>query len=335
MRVVLGISLTGTSAVWALVDTKDGHVLADEIVQIESLNEIARAAARSVQNFDAQTEHDVEGVRMTWTDDAHAIAIRLRTKLRLAGFEVIESVAEHQARENRNKTARHIAPHLVLAYGAARTDPAEEEAENRLLRRLVARVPLHVPEFRQISMLQSRFSTVQLRSAHIAAAASVAVALIGVVLYAALWTPSAPDVDTTVAEPPAALPVAPAPAAPPPLLPAPQAAVEPVAPPTVTPTPAAEPAVPVAAWQPATAAIQPEIADEPVVEVAEQPLAADVNTAEPQTIPAVADEPHLTDAQPLAGPVPAPAVAPLPAPAPQPPAPSIPSPLNILFSALP
>ncbi len=63
MRVVLGLSLTASSAVWAVVDTVSGKILADEVVAIDSLQEIARATARSIQAFDLHTEHDVEGVR--------------------------------------------------------------------------------------------------------------------------------------------------------------------------------------------------------------------------------------------------------------------------------
>ena len=58
MRVVMGLSLTATSAVWALVDTKDGAILADEVVALDSVNEIARATARSVQAFALQSDRD-------------------------------------------------------------------------------------------------------------------------------------------------------------------------------------------------------------------------------------------------------------------------------------
>ena len=92
MRVVLGLSLTATSAVWVLVEPCDGRILADEVVAVDAVEEVARAAARSVQAFDMQTEHDIEGVRMTWSDDARRAGIRLRTKLRLYGFDDVETV---------------------------------------------------------------------------------------------------------------------------------------------------------------------------------------------------------------------------------------------------
>lgn len=140
MRVVLGLSLTANSAVWVLVDTYDGSILADEVVPLESVNEIARAAARSVQAFALQSERDIDGVRLVWDDEARAHGIRLRTKMRLFGFDTVETVSEEAAREGRNRTARHIAPHMVLAYGAARAD-LDTDADKGVLGRLVARVP--------------------------------------------------------------------------------------------------------------------------------------------------------------------------------------------------
>ena len=53
MRLVLGLSLTVSSAVWVLVDTDNGNLLAEEVVALDSLPDLARAAAVSVQTFDA------------------------------------------------------------------------------------------------------------------------------------------------------------------------------------------------------------------------------------------------------------------------------------------
>ncbi|MGE4363386.1 MAG: hypothetical protein AB7E41_14510, partial [Mycolicibacterium sp.] len=141
MRVVLGLSLTAGSAVWVLVDTYDGSIIADEVVALDSVNELARAAARSVQTFALQSDRDIDGVRLVWDDDdaaARQHGIRLRTKLRLFGFDTVETVSEEAAREGRNRTARHIAPHMVLAYGAARAD-VEDTGGAGVLRRLAAR----------------------------------------------------------------------------------------------------------------------------------------------------------------------------------------------------
>ena len=329
MRLVLGVSLTASSAVWVLVDTVNGKILAEEVVNLDSVDEIARATARSVQAFDMQTEHDVEGVRMTWSDDARQHGIRLRTKLRLFGFDIVESVSEEAAREGRNKTARHLAPHLALAYGAARADLHADEGRG-VLRRLAGRVPIRV------------------------AAAVCAVALVGVGLSAFVaMSPSDPPVSTAAeATPPQPeLPVQPIRPAPPAPAATPQAAApQDIAPQAVSPTEAPEPSAapePVAVWQPATTEAQPEVAAaaQDTAEAWTDPTgpaaaAAAVQATTPTAVGV--GVPHLPGARPVVGPAqaqPAPA-APRPAPvAPKPvnnlAPPPLPPVLSSLFDALP
>ncbi|GAB3226007.1 hypothetical protein [Mycolicibacterium hippocampi] len=328
MRLVLGVSLTASSAVWVLVDTVNGKILAEEVVNLDSVDEIARATARSVQAFDMQTEHDVEGVRMTWSDDARQHGIRLRTKLRLFGFEIVESVSEDAAREGRNKTARHLAPHLALAYGAARADLHGDDGRG-VLRRLAGRVPIRV------------------------AAAVCAVALVGVGLSAFVtMSPSDPPVSTAAeATPPQPeLPVQPIRPAPPAPAAAPQAAApQDIAPQAVSPTEVPEPSAtpePVAAWQPATTEAQPEVAvaAQDTAEALTDPTVPAAAAAVQATTPTAVGVPHLPGARPVVGPAqaqPAPA-APRPAPvAPKPvnnlapPPPPLPPVLSSLFDALP
>lgn len=327
MRVVLGLSLTAGSAVWVLVDTYDGSIIADEVVALDSVNELARAAARSVQTFALQSDRDIDGVRLVWDDDdaaARQHGIRLRTKLRLFGFDTVETVSEEAAREGRNRTARHIAPHMVLAYGAARAD-VEDTGGAGVLRRLVARVPRHVPP---VTM-----------SVRLAAAATVAaIAVVGVVLYAFVGgSPSHEVPDNAVAEavlpaPPAAVPAAPVPA------PVPAAAQ---AAPLPEPVPEALPEIattPEDTWIPdvVDAEIAATPAAEPVAEVIEAPEVAVVHgldPAAPQAVSAVTGVPHLSGAGPVAGPVAQAVPAPAAPVAPAPPAPA--GPLGALFRALP
>lgn len=325
MRLVLGVSLTASSAVWVLVDTVNGKILAEEVVNLDSVDEIARATARSVQAFDMQTEHDVEGVRMTWSDDARQHGIRLRTKLRLFGFAIVESVSEDAAREGRNKTARHLAPHLALAYGAARADLHADEGRG-VLRRLTGRVPVRV------------------------AAAVCAVALVGVGLSAFVaMSPSDPPANTAAeATPPQPeLPVKPIRPAPPAPAATPQAAAPQAVSPTEVPAPSAAPE-PVAVWQPATTEAPPEVAAAPqdTAEALTDPTVPAAAAAAVQaTSPAAVGVgvPHLPGARPVVGPAqaqPAP-LAPRPAPAaPKPvnnlaPPPPLPPVLSTLFGALP
>ncbi|KMO82280.1 hypothetical protein MCHLDSM_01432 [Mycolicibacterium chlorophenolicum] len=350
MRVVMGLSLTAKSAVWALVDTKDGTILADEVVTLDSANEIARAAARSIQSFALQSERDIDGVRMTWSEDARAHGIRLRTKLRLFGFETVETVSQDAAREGRNRTARHIAPHLVLAYGAARADMHGDDHRNMLVR-LVSRVPVAMGA---------------------AAAAGVAV-VAGVGIYALTGGFSATTPVTDAAAPapapaPAAVPpvAAPAPAAP---MAAPVAQPVEAAPPTavevatVSPeeTPEAsamasvDTAVPTASLPTASLPSATDSGDTPssaavpqvatVQDVQEVPAAtaaaAGITAGEPQTLSTMIGEPHLTGSQLAAGPVQA-VVAPVPVAAGTTPTATTPTPteasngpLSVFLGALP
>ena len=317
MRVVMGLSLTATSAVWALVDTKDGAILADEVVALDSVNEIARATARSVQAFALQSDRDIDGIRMTWTDDGRDHAIRLRSKLRLFGFDTIEHVSEDEAREGRNQTARHIAPHLTLAYGAARAHPADEA--HHLLRRLTSRVPAARATIARVPMRITMAASI---------AAVCAVAALGV--FAVMSGPSSQPVETANAEPaPAAAPPAaltppagtgPAPVAAPaparqPAAPAPQAPVVDTPPPVsapqivAEPQPASAPQV-VADPQPASTpqvVAQPRPASPPQVVGQPQPASApQVTPSQPATTPH-----HMMVSQPVSGPdtLDAPAVA--------------------------
>ncbi|WP_348728194.1 hypothetical protein [uncultured Mycolicibacterium sp.] len=313
----MGLSLTATSAVWALVDTKDGAILADEVVALDSVNEIARATARSVQAFALQSDRDIDGIRMTWTDDGRDHAIRLRSKLRLFGFDTIEHVSEDEAREGRNQTARHIAPHLTLAYGAARAHPADEA--HHLLRRLTSRVPAARATIARVPMRITMAASI---------AAVCAVAALGV--FAVMSGPSAQPVETANAEPaPAAAPPAaltppagtgPAPVAAPaparqPAVPAPQAPVVDTPPPVsapqivAEPQPASAPQV-VADPQPASTpqvVAQPRPASPPQVVGQPQPASApQVTPSQPATTPH-----HMMVSQPVSGPdtLDAPAVA--------------------------
>ena len=288
MRLVLGMSLTASSAVWVLVDTVNGKILADEVVALDSLQEIARAAARSVQAFDVQTEHDIEGVRLTWSDDARHHGVRLRTKLRLFGFETVETVTQEAAREGRNKTARHLAPHLTLAYGAARSAVNADESRN-VFQRLASHVPMRV------------------------AAAGGAAAVLGIGLIALLAPSPAETPAITSAEaaaPPSAPAVVPAPAAVPSAVPAPPAAT-PVAAPAAAPTPADAPEQ-IAVWRPDTTTAQPQ-----TVSVPEVVTEIQLDSTESEAIPVSVEIPHLPAAvPPIALPVPPIAVPVLPAAAP-------------------
>lgn len=271
MSVVLGLSLTVSSAVWVLVDTDDGGILADDVVAVDSVHEIARAAALSVQAFDSRTEHNIDAVRLTWDDDAHQHGVRLRTKLRLFGFEPVETVSAEAARAGRNKTARHLPPHLAPAYGAARADRDFDDDGNMLqtlFRQIKTRVPLRIA---------------------VAASAAAALAVgLGLVAFEGSSTGEKPP---TAAEPAAAQSAA-APSGPG-VVPAPAAAAPtPVVPPGVA-APVAAPAPsrtadPVPTWLPATTVDEPEnVVPEVVTEI-------ELDSTVTASLPANGGVPHLS-----------------------------------------
>ncbi|MGE2735061.1 hypothetical protein [Mycolicibacterium vaccae] len=214
----MGLSLTSTSAVWVLLDTSSGTILADEVVPVAAVEEVAKAAALSVQTFTAQTEHRIDRVHLTWTPDGQHHGVRLRTKLRLFGFDDIETFTGDEAREGRNRTARHIAPHLAMAYGAARAEHAD--ASGSALQKLTALVPHPAVEpggfrARWSQLVDDARVSVQTAAARMPvriAGGVAAAAVLGLVAYALTGTTSpvtpTPSQAGVVAEPaPGAAPV--------------------------------------------------------------------------------------------------------------------------------
>ena len=308
MRLVLGLSLATSSAVWVLVDTADGSILAEEVVAPDSVHDIARAAALSVQAFDAHTEHDIEGIRLTWTDDACQQGIRLRTKLRLFGFETVATVSQEAAREGRNKTARHLAPHLTLAYGAARSDRSADES-----RSVFQRLAAQVPEQLAARVPEQLVARVPPRVAVASCAAAAAAVAVGAGLYAFGDSSPSEGSYTTAAQPALAQAgpkVVPAPTAAPPKPVVPWSVADPAAVPAPTRTPEA-----VAEWPSTTAAAQPEALQ--TVAVPDATTELELGSSELESVPATAaGVPHLSG-RPAPVATPARAAAPSPGAVPE------------------
>lgn len=294
---VMGLSLTATSAVWVLLDTSSGTILAEEVVPVASVDEVAKAAALSVQAFAEQTEHGIDRVHLTWTPDGRQHGVRLRTKLRLYGFESIETLSPDEAREGRNRTARHIAPHLAMAYGAARAEHTDESGSP--LQKLTALVPRPVAEPDGLGVRWSRFVDDARMSLHTAtsrvpvriAGGVAAAAVVGLVAYALVGTTSS----ISPGPAPAGAVAEPAPSAPEAVrIPAPQ---------------------PVVAHPDTLAAVQPEVAPmpesvtvaesalEPVTVAESAPVAQSVVEASPvQNWSAPAAIPHIASVSEAASP---------------------------------
>lgn len=369
MRVVLGLSVTASSAVWVLVDTYDGSIIADEVVALDTTHEIARAAARSVQEYATQSSREIDGVRLVWDEEARHEGIRLRTKLRLFGFDVIETVTEDAAREGRNRTARHIAPHMVLAYGAARAD-LDGATDRGVLRRLTEKVPA-ADRGVGAPVLTDRFASARIAGSEAAMRASdrwrdiasrvpggtvarvaagfFAVAVTGVVGYALLGSSASHEVpqpavaEAVVPAPPAAVAPAPEPA-PAPAPAAPAAALDDVLPAAVPEVATAPQYIPESEYIPSETVpeVTTEVATATATGAADVPAATMtpdlVGTAQSVAtgtaeLPATAGEPHLTGVGPAAGPAPLAQATPSTVATTVAPAPT--GPIGALFGALP
>ncbi len=292
MRELLGLSLTANSVVWTLVDLKDGTIVADDVVEVDSAENVANAAAHSVQEFALRTERDIDAIRIAWSEGTAGSAVKLTSKLRSLGFSDIDVISEDEARQSRNRTARYIDPPLELAYGAARTVTAEDH--DRPLRRMAGWLPA-----RRVSMAVA--SSVVVMALGAAAAGYMLVGKAPSQVADGTSTPVAsappPDDALVVAVPAAALPQ--------------------------PPTPEAVVAPPVVLALPPVEAAAPTVNDEP--EVATVPETAALTDTAPTPVQAdtIAGQPHLTPKAPAAGsttvpetaPIPATATAPAPAPA--------------------
>ena len=308
MRKVLGLSLTATSVAWTLVDLGDGAIVANDVITVDSAENVATVAARSVETFMLK-ERDIDALRIAWSEGTAGSALRLTSKLRLLGFDDIDVIAEEAARHGRNRTARYIDPDLELAYGAARTVSADDR--DGLLRRLAARVPIRTRLQIPVPAIASRVSM------KVAVASSVVVVAVGaaVAVYSLLGGTRSQPVDRN-AEPIASAPTPDGPlvisvrsAAPPLSPPAPEATVAPTLLPALDEDEAA-----------------PMVTDEAELATVPETAALPESATAPAPAATMVGQPHLTaeglSAALLPGPVPpTPAAivpAPLAAPAPLP-----------------
>ena len=233
MREVLGLSLTATGVVWTLVDLKDGTIIADDVVEVDSAKDGATEAARSLETFARQTERHIDAVRLVSSESTAGSALELTSKLRSLGFDHIDVISEDAARYSRNRTARYIDPPLELAYGAARTVTADDHV--RPSRRAAGWMP--VPTRLPMPPVAPRVRTMALASSVVVVAVGAAVAAYLLVGGARSQPADRAATPVASATPPDDAPVVSVPAAAPPLPPPAQEAV--VAPPLPPPAPEA------------------------------------------------------------------------------------------------
>lgn len=124
----MGLSLTADMVGWVLVDVDTGALLDHDVLEVTAGAETAGAAALGAHAIAATAGHEIDCIRITWSDDAAHDGLRLQSRLRSLALSRIESVAQSRA------LAVLVSPEdadmpadIALAYGAAMagTDPGE------------------------------------------------------------------------------------------------------------------------------------------------------------------------------------------------------------------
>src|SRR6478672_89388 len=168
-----------------LVDAAAGTVLDHDVLEFHADAEIAGAAARGAHAIARACGFEVDRVRLTWSSDAGADGLRLRTRLETLGFSHVEAVplacamAVIVAPE-----AMDMAPRSALAYGAALAPVSPSEA-------------ITVPVVQQISTRGSRRRR-RILSAVLGVAAAAA---LGVLCLSAGAVPKVDPAATTADQP--------------------------------------------------------------------------------------------------------------------------------------
>ena len=127
MGAVLGLSLTATEVVWALVDEAARTVADHDAVECDAGPGIAVAAARGALALARACGLEVERVRLVWTPDARADGVRLRALLDSLGIDTEAVPLTCATRVLVDPGQSDMPPLVALAYGAAlaEVDPAE------------------------------------------------------------------------------------------------------------------------------------------------------------------------------------------------------------------
>lgn len=338
MGAVLGLSLTATEVVWALVDETARTVADHDAVEWDADYAIAEAAARGAHALARACGLEVDRVRLVWTPDARDDGMRLRAHLDSLGIDTEAVPLTCATRVLVDPGQSDMPPLVALAYGAALAEVEPSEA-------ITVALPRQAPARRP-----------RRRTRVVAAALGVAAAAaVGAVFLTAGSVPQIEPAASAVAPPAGADPgwvsvTAPA-----------DGASEPLRKIVTHPSEASSPAssgyvpwaAPVAAAPVAAATVVAPVVAAPVIVAPEAVPAAEALSAArpaPEAAPAAAAvpgpealpvpeaaEPHLPAAQQQHLPGAEPVVAPLPGPdvaAPTVPDSEMTVPVNV-FTALP
>ncbi len=116
----MGLSLTADVVGWVLMDVDAGGLLDHDVLEVAAGAETAGAAVLGAHAIAATAGHEIDRVRITWSDDAAHDGLRLQSRLRSLALSPVEAVPQSRA------LAVLIEPEdadlpvdIALAYGAA------------------------------------------------------------------------------------------------------------------------------------------------------------------------------------------------------------------------
>ncbi|AFM17478.1 hypothetical protein Mycch_2717 [Mycolicibacterium chubuense NBB4] len=129
MGAVLGLSLTASDIVWALVDASDGALLDHDALEFDTDSRLAAEAARGAEDIARAGGLEVDRVRLVWSEDVEDDGVRLQARLAHSCRAEVEAVPLTCAMAAPVAAqAVDMAPRLALAYGAARADVGLHDA---------------------------------------------------------------------------------------------------------------------------------------------------------------------------------------------------------------
>ncbi|GFM18827.1 MULTISPECIES: hypothetical protein [Mycobacteriaceae] len=277
MGTVMGLSLTADMVGWVLVDVDAGGLLDHDVLEVTAGAEIAGAAVLGAHAIAATAGHEIDRVRITWSDDAGHDGLRLQSRLRSLALSPVEAVPQSRALAVLvDPEDADLPVDIALAYGAAMAAADHDET---------------IPDPVGVDPVR-RSPARRLLTSALGVAAAVA---IGVFFLGAAGGPDVAPAATAVEQPSAAEPgwVA-VPVTPPNTVTIPARKV------VAVPSPRSARPEPVSSYQPAQSA-----ATVPAPQVAPAPAA--VTAAEPEGQPLLSETPpevvpHLGGQQPEAVP---------------------------------
>ena len=116
----MGLSLTADVVGWVLVDVDAGGLLDHDVLEVTAGAETAGAAVLGAHAIAATAGHEIDRVRITWSDDAAHDGLRLQSRLRSLALSPVEAVPQSRALAVLvDPEDADLPVDIVLAYGAA------------------------------------------------------------------------------------------------------------------------------------------------------------------------------------------------------------------------